>query len=128
MISLLVASAIGLTALQAGVDVPRKNFGACLSSALDTALAQKIAVSDYAAFVTTTCATQASSLKTGLIGFDVKNGIKRGQAAADAQSQINDYLASSSERYEARAPKVKSAPATVAVTAPPATPAAAPKN
>ena len=56
MISLLVAGAIGLTALQAGIEIPRKNFGACLSSALDAAMAQKIAVPDYGAFVLTTCA------------------------------------------------------------------------
>lgn len=126
MISLMVASAIGLTALQSGIDIPRKNFGACLSSALDAAMAQKVAVPDYGAFVLRTCQAQADSLKTGLIGFDVKNGIKRSQAAADAQAQIDDYLAVSSDRYESRTGRLKSEPASNA--APPPTPVSAPKQ
>jgi len=126
MISFLVASAIGLTAMQAGIDVPRKNFGACLSSALDAAMAQKIAVPDYGAFVLKTCEAQAGSLKTGLIGFDVKNGIKRSQAAADAQAQIDDYLAVAADRYESRTGKPK--PAAVANPVPPPTPVSAPKQ
>ena len=129
MISLFVASAIGLTALQAGIEIPRKNFGACLSSVLDSAMAQKIAVADYGAFVVKTCEAQASSLKTGLIGFDVKNGIKRAQATADAQAQIDEYFTMATERYESRAPKAKAAiaPAPAPNPIPPATPAAAPK-
>ena len=132
MISLLVAGAIGLTALQAGIDIPRKNFGACLSSALDAAMAQKIAVPDYGAFVLKTCESHANSLKSGLIGFDVKNGVKRAQATADAQAQIDDYLAMAAERYESRAPKAKPAIAPAPTPAPnpvpPPTPASAPKH
>ena len=118
MISLLVAGAIGMTALQAGINIPRKNLGACLSSALDAATNQKIAVADYRAFVATTCQAQAASLKSGLIGFDVKNGIKRPQATADAQVQIDDYYAISAEGYEARAARAKATSAS-APTAPP---------
>ena len=132
MISLIVASAIGLTALQAGIDGPRKSFGTCLSSALDAALAQKIAVADYGPFVLKTCEAQAASLKTGLVGFDVKNGIKRTQASADAQVQIDEYFAMAAERYEGRAPKVKNAAAPAPSPAPnptpPPTPVSAPKN
>lgn len=118
MISLLAASAIGLTALQAGIDIPRRNLGTCLSGALDSALAQKVAVADYGAFVAKTCGAQAESLKSGLIGFDVKNGIKRSQAAADAQAQVDDYFATAADRYQARAPKTQPTP----------TPASAPKQ
>ena len=128
MISLLVAGAVGLTALQAGIDVPRKNFGACLSSALDAAMAQKIAVPDYGAFVLKTCQAQADSLKTGLTGFDVKNGIKRAQATADAQAQIDDYLAMAAERYESRAGRSKTVAAPAANAVPPPTPVSAPKQ
>ena len=124
MISLMIASAIGLTAMQSGIDLPRKNFGACLSSALDAAMAQKIAVPDYGAFVLRTCQAQADSLKNGLVGFDVKNGIKRAQATSDAQAQIDDYLVMSAERYESRAPKAQPAPNPV----PPPTPVSAPKQ
>ena len=124
MISLLVAGAIGITALQAGIDIPRKNFSACLSSALTAATTQKVAVADYRAFVATTCQAQAGILRNGLIGFDVKNGIKRTQATADAQVQIDDYFAMSAEGYEARAARAKDTPA----SAPTNTPAATPKQ
>ncbi len=128
MISLLVASAVGLTALQAGIDVPRKNFGACLSSALDTATAQKIEVPDYGAFVLKTCQAHADSLKNGLTGFDVKNGIKRAQATADAQAQIDDYYAMAAERYESRVGKAKPVAAPAANPIPTPTPVSAPKQ
>ena len=124
MISFLIAGSIGLLALQSGIDLPRKNFGACLSSALDSAMAQKIAAAEYGAFVVKSCEAQANSLKSGLIGFDVKNGIARTRASADAQAQIDDYMAMAAERYEARVgkPKVAAAPA-----AAPVIPAPAPK-
>lgn len=124
MISLLVAGAVGLTALQAGIVVPRKNFGACLSSGLDAALAQKVAVPEYNGFLLKMCQAQADTLKAGLTGFDVKNGIKRSQAAADAQAQIDEYFTMAAERYESRAPKAKqaSAPALTPASNPVPTP------
>lgn len=126
MISFLIGGAIGLTALQAGIDTPRKNFVACLRTAYDNALTQKVAVPDYGGFILKACESQSSSLKSGLIGFDVKNGIRRAQASADAQAQIDDYVAMSTEKYELRVgkPKLATAPSPV----PPPTPAAAPKN
>ncbi len=129
MISLLVASAVGLTALQAGIDIPRKNYVACLKGALDSAVSQNVPAADYGAYIAKTCAAQADSLRSGLIGFDVKNGIKRTQAAADAQAQIDDYVAMSTEKYEARLAVSKPRPAPAAnAAAPTPTPAAAPKN
>ena len=131
MISLMVASAIGLTALQAGIDGPRKNFVACLRSAFDTALTQKVAVPDYGAFVIKTCEAQAGSLRSGLVGFDVKNGIKRTQASADAQAQVDDYVAMATEKYESKVgkPKPAIAPAAPAPSpVPPPIPTSAPKN
>jgi hypothetical protein len=107
MISFLVTGVIGLTALQAGIDGPRKAFVACLHSASDAAQTQSIAPADYGAFVIKTCAAQADSLKSGLIGFDVKNGIRRTQASADAQAQVDDYVALSTEKYESKVGKPK---------------------
>ena len=121
MISFLVGSVMGITAMQAGIDLPRKTFVACLHAASDTALSQGIASADYGAFVVKTCDGQAASLKSGLVGFDVKNGVKRGQATTDAQAQIDDYVAMSSEKYADRAPVRKTATNVAAVT-----PAAAP--
>lgn len=138
MISLLVAGAVGLTTLQAGIVIPRQNFATCLKTALDDALAKKVAVPDYGAFVAAACSNQADALRAGLIAFDVKNGIKRAQAVADAKVQTDDYLAVARENYEARAPKqdpvrtAGAAPAPAAPNAPSVTPpptaAAAPKN
>lgn len=129
MISFLIGSAIGLTAMQAGIDMPRKTFVACLRTAFDTALTQRVATGDYAAFALKTCDSQANILRSGLIGFDVKNGIKRTQASADAAAQIDDYIAMSTEKY---ATKVGPSKGNVASSAPPATtpiptPVAAPK-
>jgi hypothetical protein len=107
MISFLLAGVIGLTAMQAGIDGPRKAFVACLHSAADAAQAQNIAVAEYGPFLLKTCGTQANNLRSGLIGFDVKNGIRRTQASADAQAQIDDYVALSSEKYESKVGKPK---------------------
>ena len=134
MISFLIGGAIGLTALQAGIDTPRKNFVACLRTAYDNALSQKVAVPDYGAFILKACESESNSLKSGLVGFDVKNGIRRTQASADAQAQVDDYVAMSTEKYELRVgkPKLATAPAPVvapaAATTPPPTPASAPKK
>ena len=135
MIPFLIGSAIGLTALQAGIDMPRKNFVTCLRGAFDTALSQKMTSPDYAAFALKTCDSQANNLKAGLVGFDVKNGVRRTQASADAQAQIDDYIAMSSENYETRVGKPKvnvastsaPAPTPAASQTPTPTPAAAPK-
>lgn len=124
MISFLLSSAIGLTALQAGIDMPRKTFVACLHSAFDTALTQHIATSDYGAFAIKTCDSQSNNLKSGLVGFDVKNGIRRTQASTDAQAQIDDYIAMSNEKYES---KVGPSKVSVAVASSPA-PALTPKS
>ena len=129
MISFFIAGAIGLTALQAGIDGPRKAFAACLKEASATAQTQHVAAADFSAFLTQRCSAQADSFKSGLIGFDVKNGIRRTQAAADAQAQVDDYVVVLTEKYGSAmaASKPKPTPAAPAVT-PPATPAAAPKN
>ena len=125
MISFLMGSAIGLTALQAGIDLPRKNLSACLRTTIDAARSQNISASDYAVFALKACDSQANSLMSGLVGFDVKNGVRRTQASADAKAQIDDYLAVSSEKYEAIAGKPKMAAATSPAAV--VTPAAAPK-
>ncbi len=130
MISLLIAGAVGLTAMQAGIDGPRKNYVACLKAAFDTASAEKVAAPDYGAYIAKACAAQADNLRSGLVGFDVKNGIRRTQASADAQAQIDDYVAMASEKYEARwaVSKPKAAQPPAASSTPIPTQASAPKN
>ena len=128
MMSFLLFGVIGLTALQAGIDGPRKGFVACLKEASVAAEMQKVAHADYGGFILKTCEAQANSLKSALIGFDVKNGIRRTQAAADAQAQVDDYAAMSSEKYESRMAGSKSKAVPAQSVAPAPTLASAPKN
>lgn len=102
-----IAAAIGLTGLQAGIDGPRKAFVACLQEAALAAEGQNVAAAGYGAFVIQRCEAHANSLKSGLIAFDVKNGIKRTLAATDAQAQVDDYVAVAVEKYEFRMGKSK---------------------
>lgn len=129
MISFLIGSALGLTVMQAGIDLPRKNFVACLRTAFDTALTQRVATAEYGAFAIKACDSQANSLRSGLIGFDVKNGIRRTQASADAAAQIDDYIAMSTEKYETKVGPSKGnvAASAAPTTTPTPTPVAAPK-
>ena len=65
------------------------------------------------------CSAHGASFKAALVAFDVKNGVKKRQAASDAQMQIDDYVAMSAEKYESKAafnakPKPSPTPAPVA--------------
>lgn len=102
MIASIVASQIILALMQAGVDAPRKAFSACLKEASAKALSGNVAVDQYKAFLATQCGTQAEALKSGLVNWDTKHGVKRAQAASDAQAQIDDYLLMAFENYEAK--------------------------
>lgn len=108
-----LAIAAGLTMLQASIAAPRQDFGNCLNRAALQAASQQIAPDQFSAFASQQCAAEGASFKAALVAFDVKNGVKRGQAAADAQLQVEDYLAMSLEKYEAKA-KVKARPSTPA--------------
>lgn len=108
-----------LTFLQASIAAPRQDFTDCLKRAGLQAAAQQVAPDQYAAFAMQQCAAAGASFKGALVAFDVKNGIKRAKAAADAQLQVDDYLAMSAEKYEAKVGvKPKAAPAPVQAAAP----------
>jgi hypothetical protein len=113
----------GLTFLQASIAAPRQDFTDCLKKASLQAAAQQVAPDQYPAFAAQQCAGQATSFKAALVAFDTKNGVKRAQASSDAQLQVDDYVAMSSEKYEAKAPK-KALP----TPPPPVQAAAAPKQ
>ena len=119
---------LGLALLQASIAGPRESFSECLTQAGKQALAQKVAPDQYSAFAAQQCAAQGASFKSALVAFDVKNGVKRSQATADAQLQLDDYIAMSAEKYEARAPKAAQpvAPAVAPTPIPPPVQAAAP--
>jgi hypothetical protein len=118
--------AAGLIALQASIAGPREAYSECLAQASKQAMAQKVAPDQYSAFAVQQCAAQGASFKSALIAFDVKNGVKRAQATADAQLQLDDYVAMSAENYEARAPKAAQSAAPTPTPAP--VQAAAPKK
>jgi hypothetical protein len=101
-----VLSTVMLLALyQPGINEPRKALVECLKQASAKASGASVPSADYAKFAATECAAKADALRSGLVNFDVKNGIKRAQATTDAQMQIDDYVAMSAEKYEASHPK-----------------------
>ena len=133
MIALIAASAMYLVASQAAVGGQTTSYKACLRDANVQAKKDKVAGDAYEAFARTTCGTQISALRDALIGFEVKNGTKRGEAAKDADMTVDDYLASSVDNYKfmtgvaAENAKIEADHKAKAVAAaPPATPAATP--
>lgn len=120
MIPFAIGVVVGLSVLQASIAAPRQDFTDCLKKASQQAAAQQVSPDQYSAFASQQCSASAASLKSALIAFDTKNGIKRARAAEDAQLQLDDYLAMSAEKYEAKAPRPK------ATVTPPPVQAAAP--
>jgi hypothetical protein len=94
-------------------------------SAQDCAEAQKVAPDQYSTFAKQQCAAQGATFKAALVAFDTKNGVKRDRASSDADMQLDDYLATSQEKYAAKVkfdapPKAAPAPAPVVPAAAPA--------
>jgi hypothetical protein len=130
MLALIAVPAIYLTALQAVINVPRDAFRTCLKQSSAKATSEKVAGNAYEAWVRNACAPQLSTLRTAIIGFNVKNGMARKDAASDADLTVDDYLASSVDtyRYVAESSTSPSAQQAAAPPAtPPVTPAAAPQ-
>ena len=117
----------GLTFLQASIAAPRQDYTDCLKKASQQAMAQQVSPDQYSAFAAQQCAASAAGLKEALTAFDVKNGVKRGKAASDAQLQLDDYVAMSAEKYESKATfaKAKPVPAPTPNVTPAPLPAAA---
>ena len=114
----------GLAFLQASIAAPRQNFTDCLKKASLQASSQQVAPDQYRAFAAQQCAAAGTSFKSALVAFDSKNGVKKARASSDAQLQIDDYVAMSAEKYEAKAQFAKAKP--VASPAPNVTPAPVP--
>ena len=90
MIIVAMSAAIWMSAMQASISAPRAAFSNCIKQAGQKALSDKMAADAYPAFLRSTCSSQAEGLKGALVSFDVKNGVKRGQATSDADAQIED--------------------------------------
>ena len=137
MIALIAASAVYLVATQAALAAPTIAYKDCLKQAAVQAKKDKIGGDAYEAYARNACGAQITGLRDALIGFEVKNGTKRKDAAADADMTVDDYLASSVDNYKflsgidadnARAEAAKAKAAAPATTpAAQATPASAPQ-
>ena len=138
MIALIAASAVYLAATQAALAAPTIAYKDCLKQAAGQAKKDKIGGDAYEAYARNSCSSQITSLRDALIGFEVKNGTKRKDAAADADMTVDDYLASSVDNYkfmsgvdaenakaEADDKAKRAAAATAAAATPAPTPAAA---
>jgi hypothetical protein len=139
MIALIAASAMYLVAGQATITGPTMALKACLKESSARAKSEKVAAAAYDAYARNACGAQIGGLRNALVGFEVKNGTKRADAAKDADVTVDDYVSSSVDKYEylagvaadnekadVAAAAAKAAAAAVK-PAPQATPASAPK-
>ncbi len=102
MIELVIASAIHAAMFQSAAAVSaRQELVTCLRKAVDDAKGQKLGADAFADFAKQQCAPQQTKLKAAIWAFDSKNKISRSQSEADAEAQIEDYVATQSGRYEA---------------------------
>jgi hypothetical protein len=129
MIALLGASAIVLAASQAAITAPTDAFRNCLHEATDKATKDKVAGDAFEAYARNACSVQMGSLKSAVVAFRVKNGMGKKAAGDDADMTVDDYVATSVDKYQFFASQnaAKPAPAAApAATPPPATPPAQP--
>jgi hypothetical protein len=131
MIALLGASAIVLAASQAAITAPTDAFRNCLHDATDKATKDKVAGDAFEAYARNACSVQMGSLKSAVVAFRTKNGMGKKAAGDDADMTIDDYVATSVDKYQffasqnAAKPAPAAAPAATAAPAAQATPAAA---
>lgn len=97
---MFVTTVILAATLQATVAAgPRREYVACLKTAVSQASGQKIAPDGFAAFAQQSCSTIDQSFKSELVKFLTKNGMSKKTAGEDADLQIEDYVYSAEERY-----------------------------
>ena len=109
MMSLVVASAVYMAAMQASITAPRSAFAQCLRQAGEKAKSEKIDAEAFMKYATDLCSAEAANFKTAVVSFDVKNGVSRKEAAEGADLQIEDYLVGSADNYRARNKPVQAA-------------------
>ena len=139
MIALIAASAMYLAAGQATIVAPTASLKDCLKTTSGQAVKDKVKGDAYEGYARNACTGQIGGLRNALIAFEVKNGTKRADAAKDADLTVDDYVASSVDKYQfmaggaednAKAEAAAVAPKPVAppVATPAPTPAAAPQQ
>ena len=124
MIVLLSATSIVLAALQASITAPTDAFRNCLKEAATKATSEKVSGDAYEAYARSACNVPMGSLKSAVVAFRTKNGMGRKAAADDADMTVDDYVATSVDKYQffasQNAPQKPTATATQAsVPAPP---------
>src|SRR3954449_6354795 len=128
MIALVGAWVITLTMLQASINGPTDAFRACLKEASDKAGKEKVAGDAFEAYARNACGVQMGTLKGAVVAFRVKNGMAKKAAADDANMTVDDYVATSVDKYQFFASMNAPAQKSVAPTAPvQPTPASAPQ-
>ena len=127
MITLLMASAVYLSGLQASISVPTDAFRGCLREAAAKAKGEKVGGDAIEAYLRSACTAQMGSLKEALIAFRLKNGMTRKAAASDADMTVDDYVSTPADNYKFMADldKPKTAPPAASAATPAPTPAAA---
>jgi len=97
----------GLLALQAAINAPRSTFMDCLSRASQAAAGANVPPNEYSDYVNLQCASAANSYKSALVSFDVKNGIKKARATADAETLVEEDIAMYASQYSAKVNRAK---------------------
>jgi hypothetical protein len=120
MIVLVGATVMYLTALQASINAPTEAFRSCLREASTKATNEKVAGAAYEAYARNACSVQMSSLKSAVVAFRMKNGMAKKAAADDADMTVDDYVATSVDKYQFMADMNKPQSAAPAATATPA--------
>jgi hypothetical protein len=138
MIALVMGSALYMIATQASMAAPTNAFKDCLKLTSVKAKSENVTPTNYEAYARNACGVQLNGLTSAITAFNVKNGMKRKDAADDAELTAGDYLSSSVDKYKylagvdadnAKAASTVVAPPPVAVTPPAqATPASAPQT
>lgn len=100
MIALLGASAVFLAATQAAINAPTESFRACLKQASTKASNEKVGADAVEAYLRNACSTQLGSLKSAVVAFRMKNGMAKKTASDDADMTVDDYIATSVDKYQ----------------------------
>ena len=127
MLGLIGASAITLLAMQAAINAPTEAFRGCLKANSEKATKEKVASDGIDAYLRGACSVEMGTLKDAVVAFRMKNGMGKKAAAEDASMTVDDYVATTVDKYQFMAdlnkPKQAPAPAQAQAAAAPAAPA-----
>ena len=100
MIALLAASALYMSALQAGIAGPTDAFRGCLRAATTKAKSEKVTADGIEAYLKNACTPQMGTLSAALIAFRMKNGMTHKEATSDAAMTVDDYISTPADNYK----------------------------